>query len=206
MNQPARSGRRSLGIDLDGVLANQIDGVLPRIRELYGLALTYEDITDWQLPIGATDIAKEIVASQTERDYVLAMPAHAGAREMLEAVGETYRIVVLTARKGDALEWSAEWLNQHSLPFDDLVGSSEAKKSLHGVDALVDDYLGNIEEFLVNASGPAILVDQPWNRVGRDDLAQFVESRRLATVTSLSDVAGTLAELAPTHDEMRSRR
>jgi uncharacterized HAD superfamily protein len=138
-------GSRSLGVDLDGVLANQVVGILPRIEASYGVVLTYEDVIDWRLPISgvgsSTDIAAEIVAAQTDREYVLTMPVHHGAQQMLEELGRAFRIVVLTARSGDALEWSVEWLRLNHLPFDDLAGSEEAKKSLHGVDALVDDYL-----------------------------------------------------------------
>jgi hypothetical protein len=111
---------------------------------------------------------------------------------MLEALRERYRILVLTARSGDALKWSREWLRNNGLPFDRLAGAEEAKKSLHGVDALVDDYLGNVIEFLGNSEGPAVLVDQPWNRVGRSDLRPFEQTERLTVVDSLSDVAQAL--------------
>lgn len=192
---------RSVGIDLDGVLANQVVGVLPRIEATYGVVLTYDDVVHWRLPIegagASTDIAAEIVAAQTTRDYVLAMPVHAGARQMLEALARDFRLVVLTARSGDALEWSIEWLHANDLPFDQLAGSTEAKKSLHGVDALVDDYTGNVAEFLGNASGPAVLVDQPWNRDDRSSLSEYVLAQRLAVVTKLADVPAALRTLTP---------
>jgi uncharacterized HAD superfamily protein len=203
---PAESRRpfRSVGIDLDGVLANQVELVLPLIESRYGVSLTYDDITDWRLPIGPTDIATEIVAAQADHSYVLTMPVHAGAREMLEDLRNDFWIVVLTARGAAALEWSIEWLRAHSLPFDEIAGSTEAKKSLHGVGALVDDYLGNVEDFLRNASGPVVLVDQPWNRKGRAEVALSKYSGRLATVTSLLDVPSTLRRLVS--DDASSRR
>jgi hypothetical protein len=81
------------------------------------------------------------------------MPVHAGTSEMLYALTRDYRVVVLTARDGDPLKWSIDWLNLHALAFDEIVGSGEATKSRHGVDALVDDYLGNVAEFLANSHG-----------------------------------------------------
>jgi uncharacterized HAD superfamily protein len=193
-----KSGSRSLGVDLDGVLANQVVGVLPRIYSKYGLALRYEDITHWRLPIRVggvrTDIATEIVTAQSDREYVLSMPVHEGAREMLDELHGEFRLIVLTARSGDALRWSKEWLRLNSLPYDAIAGSEEAKKSLHGVNALVDDYLGNVDEFLTNTSGPAILVDQPWNRDDRDDVLNRA-IHRLVVVSNLRDVPGALAEL-----------
>jgi hypothetical protein len=68
-------------------------------------------------------------------------------------------------------------------------------KSDHGVDALVDDFLGNVEDFLQKATGPVVLVDQPWNRNGRDELSEYAAANRLATVTSLRDVPSALAQL-----------
>ena len=42
------SRRRSLGVDLDGVLANQIVGVLPLVEATYGVVLSYDEIVDWR--------------------------------------------------------------------------------------------------------------------------------------------------------------
>jgi uncharacterized HAD superfamily protein len=193
------NSRRSVGVDLDGVLANQVIDVLPRVEASYGVVLSYDDIVDWRLPIvgaeGSSDIAKEIVAAQADREYVLTMPVHEGAREMLEELRREFRIVVLTARSGDALQWSFEWLNQNELPFDEVTGAKEAMKSEHGVDGLVDDFLGNVEDFLTKATGPVVLVDQPWNRIGREAFSDYAAAKRLATVTSLRAVPAALAEL-----------
>jgi 5'(3')-deoxyribonucleotidase len=192
---------QTVAVDLDGVLANQVVGVLPRIKEKYGVDLRYDAVVHWRLPIiptngrAPTNIADEIVAAQRDREYVLSMPVHEGARRMMDELRERYRVVVLTARSGDALAWSVEWLERHDLPFDDVAGSVEAKKSLHGVDALVDDYLGNVQEFLENTPGPAVLVDQPWNRAERDVLSDYEPTKRLALVTELTQVSQALDKL-----------
>lgn len=179
---------RTVGVDLDGVLANQIEGVLPRIRELYDVALTYDDITDWQLATGPSDIAVEIVKSLKDESYVTGMPVHAGAKEMLDCLRKRHRVVIITARGEHALEWSERWLRSNELQYDEIIGAKEAKKSLHGTDALVDDYLGNIQEFLASTRGVAVLVDQPWNRAGRDNLDRHLSQGRLAIALSLFDV------------------
>ena len=49
-----------VGIDVDGVLANQIHGVVQRVRARLGIFLRYEDVTEWRLPLGESDIAREI--------------------------------------------------------------------------------------------------------------------------------------------------
>jgi hypothetical protein len=44
-----------------GLLADQITGVLPRIKQKYDVALSYADVTEWELPIKSSNIAIEIV-------------------------------------------------------------------------------------------------------------------------------------------------
>jgi len=94
-------------------LADQITGVLPRIKERHDVVLTYDDITDWCLPIKDSDINQEILRAQRDRAYVLDMAAHEGARRLLKVVCKLHRIVVITARMGDsATHWTTEWLKK----------------------------------------------------------------------------------------------
>ena len=149
--------RLVVGIDVDGVLADQITGVLPRIRERHDVTLTYNDITDWCLPIKDSDIKREILRAQEDRSYVLGMAAHEGARRLLKVVCKLHRVVVITARTGDAATlWTTEWLKKNNLPYDEVIASSESKKSEHRTDVLIDDFIGNIDEFLRNTTGVAV--------------------------------------------------
>ena len=143
-------------MDLDGVLANQIHGVLPIVNATHHLDLTYADITDWRLPVGDSDIAVEIVRALESEQYVRSMPMHEGAKEMLDCIARFAVVEIVTARAGEAIPWSTAWLHRHELTFDAIVGASEARKSVHGTDALVDDYPGNIAEFVTNTPGVGV--------------------------------------------------
>src|SRR5262249_32133038 len=156
--------------------------VLPLIRQRHDVDLKYKDITHWRLPIKTSDIAQEIVRAQEDRNYVLGMRAHEGAKRFLKLVHKAHRIVVITARKGDAGDpWTAQWLRKKGLPYDQVVAGAEARKSEHRTDVLVDDYDGNISEYLANTDGIAVLVNQPWNQ-DRESLKSFVEAGRLYIV------------------------
>lgn len=183
-----RAARLTIGIDVDGVLADQITGVLPRIKERHDVILTYADITEWELPIKDSNIAVEIVDAQASRDYVLEMAVHEGAKRFLAFLHELHRIVVITARKGEAATtWTAEWLQKHQLPYDEVIAGSETKKSEHRTDVLIDDFIGNVSEFLANTKGVAVLVEQPWNRE-RHTLDGFANGERLFIVSSLLEL------------------
>lgn len=188
-----------VGIDVDGVLANQIHGILPRVEARLGIRLRYEDVTEWRLPLGESDIAREIAMALEDPEYVLNMPLHEGAREVVDELYVENRVVMITGRPYVTRPWTDQWLRNAAFTFDELVNVKEEKKSLYRTDVLVDDYIGNIKEYLENSSGVAILVDQPWNRRERGDLEQWIQARRL-------HVIGRIREAVPIIKELRRQR
>lgn len=164
--QRAKQAGIRVGVDLDGVLANQIDGLLPRIKSKYGLEVHYNDVTQWALPLGSTsDIKKEIeTALIADPDYVLGMKTHLGVREFIAEIYPTATLIIVTARPPDAMPLTRRWLQNHRISYDKLVNAQEEKKGLFATDVLVDDYPRNVAEYLTTTNGVAILVDQPWNR------------------------------------------
>jgi len=61
----------TIAVDVDDVLAVQIAGILPLVKQTYNVDLTYDGVTDWRLQIGNTSIDRIIVSKQEERSYVL---------------------------------------------------------------------------------------------------------------------------------------
>lgn len=199
------AARLKVGFDVDGVLADQITGVLPLVKQRHDVNLTYADITDWRLPINETDIAQEIVRAQQDHEYVVGMQVHEGAKRILDYLHETNRIVVITARQGEAAStWTAEWLRRNKLPYDAVVGGTEARKSEHRTDVLVDDYVGNVLEYLSNTRGVAVLVDQPWNR-DRAALAEFIADSRVFIVSDLLEFRRRWPDVLQRAVESRNR-
>jgi 5'(3')-deoxyribonucleotidase len=177
----------AVGIDVDGVLANQIHGIVPRVRARLGIHLRYEDVTEWRLRLGDSDIAKEIALALEDPEYVLSMPLHEGARQVVDELYLDNRVVMITGRPTATRSWTAQWLQNAAFTFDELVNVKEEKKSLYRSDVLVDDYIGNIKEYLENTHGVAILVDQPWNRRERGDMEKWLEEGRLHIVGGIRE-------------------
>lgn len=191
-----------IGVDLDGVLADQIDGILPRIHETFGLTLRREDITHWRLPIDDSDIAQEIERALQNREYVLRMPLHEGARSMLRKLYRDNRLLLITARTPEGKKWTQQWLYNHRLPYDEFLNSKEERKSVHRTDILIDDYFGNIIEYLQNTEGVAILIDQPWNRE-RDDLKPWIDKGRAFVVSKLIEIPIIINQIKASRAEKR---
>ena len=126
------------------------------------------------MPLGDSDIAKEIGLALDNDNYILTMPVHSGARQLVDTMYLTNTIILLTARPPNTRSATLLWLANNGFTFDKLVNATEEKKSLHRSDILVDDYIGNLKDYLTQPHGTAILVRQPWNRAAEKELADWV--------------------------------
>jgi 5'(3')-deoxyribonucleotidase len=176
-----------IGIDVDGVLANQIIGAIPKIKRRLGITLSYESVTEWNLPVGKTSIDQEISLAMEDQEYVLSMPSHPFASRVVNELYKNHSIVIITARPSQAEEWTKLWLLRAGISFDSIKSVKEMKKSQLATDILIDDYIGNIREYLDGTIGFAILLDQPWNR-NRSDLSHFIYNGRLSVISSLREL------------------
>lgn len=188
--------RAIVGVDLDGVLGNQVAGVLRRVKQRLGIDLDYEHVVHWDLPLGDTSFVPEIASAMKDPDYIRDMPVHDGAREMLAALHERYSVKVITVRPRESIHLTTQWLATNALLYDELVPAKEALKSRHGADALIDDYPRNLAEFLGRPTGVGVLVDQPWNQ-DVTDLRPWLEGTRLIRVSNLLDIPRWLQERLP---------
>jgi 5'(3')-deoxyribonucleotidase len=182
-----------VGVDLDGVLGDQVVDVLPRIQRRLGIDLAWEEVTEFRLPLGKSDLAQEILLAQQDQEYLLNMPVHHGAVELIKSLRQHYNVVLITARPDVSRSLTEHWLSEHGLSFDRVISATEAHKSLHGTDVLIDDYTSNIEEFLERTNGLGILVDRPWNRRDRVNLSPWCDTDRLEIVESLEAIPSIVA-------------
>jgi 5'(3')-deoxyribonucleotidase len=178
-----------LAIDVDGVLANQIDALLPILKKKYDVSLKYNDITECDLAIGQKGLAGIIKEEQKNKQFILNMPPIAGASNGLRKLSEKYKIAVRTARDPTSDEWTQRWLKKHAMPFDVYENLEEGTKQdgQQDVSILIDDYIGNVQAFLAEGEGKAILFTQPWNR-NRSELDGYLGDERLAFADSWSQV------------------
>jgi 5'(3')-deoxyribonucleotidase len=168
-----------VGVDVDGVLGDQVTPLLLRIEERLGIKMTFEDIAEWNPVIGESDFKTEIAAAMDDPTYVAEMPLHAGAREMMDGlVAAGHTILVITTRKQELLEPTAAWLREHSLPYSRVISAEGIQKALHGASVLIDDYTENVKHFLEAEAGWGVLVDRPWNQE-RDSLRLWIGKRAI---------------------------
>jgi 5' nucleotidase, deoxy (Pyrimidine), cytosolic type C protein (NT5C) len=112
------------------------------------------------------------------------MPLHPGAREMMERLSLRHHVVVITARPENARDATEAWLRNNELQYHELAIATERRRACTRR-ILVDDYAGNVTEYLTNTCGTAVLVDQPWNQ-DREGLHEWAGTPRLLERLSLS--------------------
>ncbi|MEW6143156.1 MAG: hypothetical protein AB1597_08435 [Chloroflexota bacterium] len=157
--------RITVAVDLDGVIVEQVIPVLEKLKNEGGLSLSKSDITDWEYKFLETDIKTEIEKAERERVFVSNMPPMLGAVRALQilSLARNLNVVVATSREVLTDRWNQEWLSKNQVPYGKYINTRSDGKALPGVDILIDDYIGNIEQFIRKgtANRQAILFAQP---------------------------------------------
>lgn len=175
----------TVAIDMDGVLVDQVPPILTKLNQEMGVTLHKNDITDWEYPIGGTNIKVEIERAEREEDFVRQMPSIENAKEALGIMSDKFTIIIATSRENCTDQWSLDWLNSQGIHYSKLINTRSQGKILPGIDILIDDYIGNIEKFIRN--GPqnrqAILFAQPWNQ-DTSSISDLITSGRVKIANS----------------------
>lgn len=154
--------QKILGIDVDGVCA---DLHTPWIGD-YNLdwkdSLKSSDITDWYIhqfvkPECGLKIY-EYIEDPALYDKVSPIAGALGSIIKLREFG--FRIIYVTSSTRGTMGRKYDWLSEYGFvtKLDDYVETKD--KSLILTDALIDDYHGNLENFV----GYKFLFDSPWNQ------------------------------------------
>jgi 5'(3')-deoxyribonucleotidase len=153
-----------IGVDIDGVLADQTREILQRIGHRTGRRFRRSDVTGWDAILGGIDIEVEIEESlQEDPGYVRRMRLIRGAREASHQLAKKHELVAITNRGEESREATEEWLRSKELPIRRIESTRRSSKSQVNVDVLVDDNPKNIQEF-ASSGGVGILFTQPWNK------------------------------------------
>lgn len=186
--------RLTIAVDMDGVIVEQVEPVLEKLKKETGISLTKSDITDWEYPFEGTNINLEIVTAERQKEFVLRMPPIENAVEALRSLSEEFNIVIATSREHCTDPWSLQWLDKHGVPYQSFRNTASQGKILADADLIIDDYIGNIEAFIRN--GPpdrqAILFAQPWNR-DTTSISHLLKSGRARVANSWQTVLALTA-------------
>jgi len=185
--------KKTIAVDLDGVLAEQVIPVLSRIKNELGIEMTKAEMTDWALPIANTNIKDEIEKALRDGDFISKMPVIKGGVEAVQELNLRYSVVIATARDPMTENYTRDWLKKNGIEYKELINTYHKGKILNNVDILIDDYIGNVQVFLNNGakSKMAILFSQPWNQ-NTIQISNLISSGRVLIARSWQEVLSYL--------------
>jgi len=184
---------RVVGVDVDGVLAEQVPPALERIKTKgKGKDLSKSNITDWSFQIEDTNISKEIEEFLLDPNFIIEMPVIPGSTSVMKQLHRTYHIVIVTNRPLETQRTTIDWLKKH-FKFHEFVDTREVGKNKLGIDVLIDDNLDNVKMF-ASSGGDALLFSQPWNQKVQDkESEEMVRTKKIIRCENWEDVLKALS-------------
>lgn len=161
-----------IGIDIDGVMADQTREILRRINAETNSRFRRRHVDAWDAKLGGIDIEVAIEKALAEDDtYIRGMRVLPTARVSLAKLSQKHTLIAVTHRSEGAREATQDWISQKGLPISRIEYTRGSSKAEVDVDILVDDNPANVDEF-AKSSGTAILLRQPWNREVKNQTAK----------------------------------
>jgi uncharacterized HAD superfamily protein len=166
-----------IGLDVDEVLAEFLQGMLPWLRAEYDMRVSWYDMHTyafyeaWHV---TEDVARERIDRFLESQVFKSLDLVPGSRSGVARLAGEHSLVVVTSRPEYVGDVTRRWLKRsYGDVFEEVlltnshgVGASTSKAALveeHGVDVHVDDnpaYCNNIVE---RTCADAVLLSKPWN-------------------------------------------
>ncbi len=158
--------KKTLGIDIDGTLADSISPWLLEAQKRHNIKSTKERIHAYHLETVFTSMSKEEVSDIYK--YVWKNSSQILLEDkdiptILDNLHSIFDIYITTAASGDDATLG-KWLKDNNIPYEKMFHftSFSQKHALSEVDIYIDDFEG-VAERVAQTGKSTILLRQPWN-------------------------------------------
>lgn len=160
-----RPGGLKIGVDIDGVLADQVAAVLMEIEKDYGKRYSKSEINRAHWSFQGIEIWTEISRLLSDPDYVKRVPVIEGSQEAIKQLSRVdHDLLVVTARRPHTEEATRRWLKAHFPCLHQYHHARTGTKHSIPTDVLIDDLDLNIAEFVKSdTKRRGILFLHPWS-------------------------------------------
>ncbi|MDE1850218.1 MAG: hypothetical protein KGH54_00280 [Candidatus Micrarchaeota archaeon] len=157
--------KMTLGVDIDGTLANTVDVFLEYLKRNRGISVKKSEIVHYDMtrhmPISKKEMGDmwEVVWEDHQR-IPLEDPR---APEVLQRLADSFEIHIVTATNAREHDLR-DWLHANRIPYDRI---QRFKGQIHKVDSKVDVHIDDcfeISELFIKNNIRLILLEQPWNK------------------------------------------
>jgi len=155
-----------IGVDIDGVIVDLGNAMLPLLSEVCARPVSYQDLCHWDLG-KALNIDEKNMAYIWDQIFSSDLLRHAppitGAIEGLSALSR-HEIWLVTSRPMSTQSLTLSWLHDNKVSYDHIVFDRRGDKLAVGptFNVFIEDFTE--EAYTIADAGIfTILFDQPWN-------------------------------------------
>ncbi len=156
-----------IGVDIDGVIADMIGGVLPLINYKLGTSYKVEDWNQWGFIESVSDMSigelLGLMEVSWEKEFI--KPLEPNIAQTLAQIKRIGSLIIISKRTYKSHAKVIETLQRWGVKYDGIVLlDGDGEKQDYPIDVLIDDYpkIGYSEM-------PLIVIDQPWNQEIKQD-------------------------------------
>ena len=159
--------RLIIGIDIDGVIVDIGNAMLPLLTKVCARPVAYKDLCSWDLG-EALDIDEQTMnhvwKQLLDSDALRYAPPIDGAINSLSRLSE-HEIWLVTSRPISTQTLTLSWLQDNKVHYDQIVFGRRGDKSSAGPKfrVFIEDFLDEATT-IAQAGIFTILFDQPWNQ------------------------------------------
>lgn len=161
--------KKKFGIDIDGTITRP-DTIVPYLNTDFGLSLTFEDITTYDLSVIVgrnEDEFSKWWLSMEEIVYKESLIVE-GAKKILLDWKDKYDLYFISARSKHLLKVTKEWFEKQGLSSNqiDLIGSHDKVSTInkYNIEIFFEDKHDNAIMIHESCNIPVILFDTPYNQ------------------------------------------
>ena len=160
-----------IGVDMDGCLVDFVGAALPRVKQLWGVDVAYEDLTEpriekmVQKKLSYYVDGEALCKALFQPGFFASMLPRPGAVDSLKVLYELGNEIVIITKaylhSAHIVAEKADWLSMHlrDIEYQTIVVRDNKSKKLINVDVIVDDDPENLEHPTAISMG----VVHPWN-------------------------------------------
>ena len=188
------NSKPKLGVDIDGVVFDQILGIASYIKTKYGYTIIPSQITQFDLTKFIPISHKQLYKMFCDRTYTLSLQPIPGARETLQYLSHYFWIELVSSRPNLTYDDTMESLHYHSIPYDMMflgINDKPYHAKTNSIEYFIEDRWKTAQN-LSKSLTRVFLMDSPWNKNRENTHSNLTRVHNWTEIRNALDSLGLL--------------